>query len=70
MFEFILKWSSNLLILSAALATSFDFIPLNKYLFLVGSITWTIVGFIWRQPSVWTGNLILSIIYLIGFFKL
>ena len=69
MTEFILKWLSNILILLAALTTSLDIIPLNKYLFLTGSITWTIVGFIWKQPSVWTGNLILSVVYLLGFFR-
>lgn len=69
MIEFVLKWSSNILILLAALTTSLDIIPLNKYLFLFGSITWTIVGIIWKQPSVWTGNLILSVVYLLGFVK-
>lgn len=66
--EFILKWTSTVLILCAALATSFDFTPLNKYLFFTGSLTWTLVGIIWRQPSLWLGNAVLTIIYLVGFF--
>lgn len=65
--EFILKWSSTILILGGAIATSFDYIPLNKYLFLLGSFTWTCTGIIWRQPSLWTGNAILTIIYVLGF---
>lgn len=65
--EFFLKWSSTFLILAAALATSFDFNPLNKYLFFAGSFTWTCVGIIWRQPSLWLGNAVLTIIYLLGF---
>jgi hypothetical protein len=65
--EWILKWSSNFLILLGAFATSFDYTPLNKYLFLTGSITWTLVGIMWRQPSLWTGNAILSLVYVIGF---
>lgn len=65
--EFILKWSSTFLILAAALATSFDYTPLNKYLFFAGSFTWTCVGMIWRQPSLWLGNAVLTIIYLLGF---
>lgn len=65
--EFVLKWSSNIIILLAALTTSLDITPLNKYLFLTGSITWTLVGFLWRQPSLWSGNLILAAVYSLGF---
>ena len=68
-FEFILKWSSTILILCAAFATSFDYSPLNKYLFFAGSFTWTCVGIIWRQPSLWFGNAVLTLIYLLGFLK-
>lgn len=63
-----LKWASNLVILIAAIATSFDFVPLNKYLFLLGSLGWMTVGIIWRQPSLWTMNLIVSAIYVVGFY--
>jgi hypothetical protein len=65
--EFILKWTSNIVILLAALTTSLDITPLNKYLFLTGSITWALVGFLWRQPSLWSGNLILAAVYTLGF---
>lgn len=66
--EFVLKWASTILILAAALTTSFDITPVNKYLFFAGSFTWTCVGIIWRQPSLWLGNAVLTIIYLLGFF--
>ena len=65
--EWILKWTANLVILVAAIATSFDFVPLNKYLFLIGSLAWMAVGILWRQPSLWTMNLVVSGIYILGF---
>jgi hypothetical protein len=67
--EWILKWSANIVILFAAVATSFDFTPLNKYLFLAGSLGWMLVGILWRQPSLWTMNAVVSAIYIIGFFS-
>ncbi len=66
--EWILKWSANIVVIAAAIATSFDFVPLNKYLFLLGSIFWMLVGFVWRQPSLWSMNLLISLIYILGFF--
>ena len=66
--EWLLKWTANLIILAGAFTTSFDIVPLNKYLFLLGSVCWMIVGFIWRQPSLWTMNVIVSAIYIAGFF--
>jgi len=67
--EWLLKWSANAVILVAAIATSFDFTPLNKYLFLIGSLGWMLVGVIWKQPSLWTMNAVVSAIYIIGFFS-
>lgn len=66
--EWLLKWTANIVILIAAIATSFDVVPLNKYLFLMGSLCWMLVGFIWRQPSLWTMNLVVSTIYVVGFY--
>jgi hypothetical protein len=66
--EFILKWSSTILILLATVATSFDFSPLNKWLFLMGSLGWASVGILWRQPSLWILNSITSVIYITGIY--
>ena len=66
--EFVLKWASTIIILLAAATTSLDITPLNKYLFFLGSFTWTCVGILWKQPSLWLGNGILTAIYLVGFF--
>jgi len=65
--EWFLKWGATASILLATVATSFDFTPLNKWLFLIGSLAWMSVGFIWRQPSLWSLNVITSVIYILGF---
>lgn len=66
--EWTLKWSANIVVMAAAIATSFDFVSVNKYLFLLGSILWMLVGFVWQQPSLWSMNLLISVIYILGFF--
>jgi hypothetical protein len=65
--EWCLKWGATVCILLATVATSFDFVPLNKWLFLTGSLAWMSVGFIWRQPSLWSLNLFTTVIYVAGF---
>jgi hypothetical protein len=65
--EWVLKWGATICILLATVATSFDFVPLNKWLFLTGSLAWMSVGFIWRQPSLWSLNLFTTVIYVAGF---
>jgi hypothetical protein len=65
-FEFCVKWLSTVIILLATVATSFDFTPLNKWLFLLGSLGWAVVGLVWRQPSLYILNFITATIYCIG----
>ena len=67
--EFVLKWLANIVIVAAAVATAFDIHPWNKVLFLLGSLLWTVVGIMWRQPSLWTLNAFCAILYIIGLSK-
>ena len=67
--EVVLKWVANILIVVAAVVTAFDIHPWNKVLFLVGSLLWTVVGIMWRQPSLWTLNAFCAILYIIGLSK-
>jgi len=64
--EFVLKWLAFAFIILATLLTSFDVNPANKYFFLTGTLLWTWVGLIWRQPSVWALNLFCVIVYILG----
>ena len=65
--EWWLKWGGTVFLLTATVATSFDVVPLNKILFLLGSLSWMTVGLMWRQPSMWVLNLTTSLLYIIGF---
>lgn len=67
--EFALKWSAHLVIVAATFANALDLAPYNKLLFLLGCVLWAAVGFVWRQPSLWTLNLFCGAIYVIGMFK-
>ena len=67
--EVVLKWVANIVIVVAAVATAFDIHPWNKVLFLVGSLLWTVVGIMWRQPSLWTLNAFCAVLYIIGLSK-
>jgi len=67
--EFILKWLANIVIVLATITNAFDIIPANKVLFLLGCVLWAWVGFVWRQPSLWSLNIFCGLIYIIGLLK-
>ena len=61
--ETLIAWVSNIFIVSAAICTSLDFIPLNKYLYFIAALGWFFVGIVWRQSSVWGLNLFLMLMF-------
>lgn len=67
-FDQMLGWISMILLVLATACTAFDIIPANKVFYFIGSITWAWVGVLWRQPSLWVLNSILTVIYIIGYF--
>jgi hypothetical protein len=67
-FDQILGWVSMILLILATGCTAFDVVPANKIFYFIGSITWAWVGFLWRQPSLWALNSILTVIYIVGYF--
>ena len=67
--SFYLKWFSNLVIIVAAISLSFGYPELGRFLFLVGSICWLIMGILWREASLWSMNVVLVTIYVIGYLK-
>lgn len=67
--EFVLKWSGHIVVVLATIATAFDYNPANKILFLIGCSLWTLVGIMWRQPSLWTLNLFCGLVYITGLIR-
>jgi hypothetical protein len=64
--DFYVKWVATAVIVLATLANAFDIVPLNKILFLLGSVLWAWVGVLWRQPSLWILNVFCGLFYIIG----
>ena len=66
--EFLLKWTSTVLVIMGAYCTSMDIVPLNKALLFTSSIGWTVTAILWQQPSLWVLNGYLVLVYGYGLF--
>jgi len=67
-FDWWLKWISTVFLTFGAIFTSFDIIPWNKWFSFIGNFGWLIVGYIWREWSLFTISVILTVIYVAGIF--
>lgn len=67
--DFYIKWAATVFALITVYLTSHDFVPINKYFGLLTAFLWGWLGFLWRQPSMWILNIIMSILYLSGIFS-
>lgn len=63
------EWIAVVLVILGTSLTSFDIIPLNKYVFILANTCWIIVAFHWKKNSMLFLSSILLSIYLFGFFK-
>jgi hypothetical protein len=66
--DFWIKWSASALTLVHVYVTAHDIAPYYKFTGIACSILWTILGILWRQPSVYLLNAILVVIYIVGIF--
>lgn len=64
-----IKWISTVVLIGGALLTSFDITPWNKWLSFVGNFGWLIVGYMWREWSLFVISLVLTFIYIVGIFQ-
>lgn len=63
-----LKWFATFTLIAGAILTSMDIRPLNIWLFNTANIAWIVVGFMWREWSIVTMNVVLTGIYCYGLF--
>ena len=62
----VLKWlGTGALILGVGL-NSLNIYPLGPIITVLGGFFWVIVGFMWKENSIITTNLVLSIVCIIG----
>ena len=67
--DFYLKWIAFATGLALVVCTSFDIIPLNKFLGLITAVLWMTIGFMWDEPSMYLVNIVFTVIYSVGIIK-
>ena len=62
----LLKWSGTVLCLIGIALTSFNIYPANIFFGLIGSILWTIAGFLQQDAPLFLVEAVAVIIYITG----
>jgi len=61
-----LEWIGTIALISGALLSSVNIYPLNVASFLIGGISWMLIGSLWNKKSLIILNGTMSIIYIGG----
>lgn len=64
--EFVLEWTSTLILVIGVALTAWNIHPLNVYVSIIGNFGWLIVAFMWRKWSIITVQVVVVMIYLFG----
>jgi hypothetical protein len=67
--EFIVEWTSTLILIIGVALTSWDIYPANVYVCLLANLLWLWLGFIWRKWSLIIVELVVIAIYISGVVK-
>ena len=62
----IIKWLGTILCLSGIALTSFNIYPINILLSLIGSVLWTLAGWIQKDTPLFLVEVVAVIFYLAG----
>jgi hypothetical protein len=62
----LLKWSGTVLCLIGIALTSFNIYPANIFFGLIGSVLWTVAGFLQQDAPLFLVEAVAVIIYIIG----
>jgi len=62
----ILAWSASSILVLGSLLAAFNIHPAYIYVFLVANCMWTVVSFLWREPSLFLLNFGVLTIYIVG----
>ena len=65
---FYIEWISTLTLIIGVYLTAINYYPLNVYISLLGNVGWLIVASAWRKYSLITVQLIIVIVYIVGFY--
>jgi hypothetical protein len=67
--EFILEWSSTVILLIGVALTSFNIFPLNLWVCLVANAGWGIMGIVWHKWSLFLVQIVVTALYIAGIYK-
>lgn len=61
-----LAWLSTGAVLLSAVMASYNIYPLYVFMFMLSSVMWTVVGYLWNEKSIMFLNGALTLIYVLG----
>jgi len=64
-----IRWGGTFLCLVGIALTSLNIYPLNLLFGLVGSLLWTVQGYLYRDNALLVVELVAVLMYLVGIFK-
>jgi len=62
----VVEWIMTALLISGVVLTSFNIYPLNLWILLIGNLGWVYLGYIWRKWSLFTVQVVITLIYVVG----
>lgn len=62
--QFWFEWSNTALLIVGAVLTSLNIYPLNIWFLFAANLGWAALGVMWRRWSLFTVQVVLTIIYL------
>lgn len=65
--EFIIEWVSTVILMIGVWLTAINYYPLNIVFSLLGNFGWLIVAIMWRKLSLITIQLVVSLLYIVGY---
>jgi hypothetical protein len=68
--DFWVKWIASIVALLHVWLTAHDVMPYYKFTGLLAAALWTLLGVLWRQPSIWILNSIFIVMYIKGIINL
>jgi hypothetical protein len=67
--QFWFEWGITALLIVGVILTAFNIYPVNLYVLLVSNLGWVMQAVLWKKPSLFIVQLVITIIYVVGIIK-
>jgi hypothetical protein len=67
--QFWFEWGITALLIVGVILTAFNIYPINLYVLLVSNLGWVMQAVLWKKPSLFIVQLVITIIYVVGIIK-